>query len=111
MEIANSWAVGENHVRKPRPRNDDEEDDRKHPNDSSSGTIFARRGEIAGTKRLLILISLQQVMLIDVMIDMMIGAVNDVLITVIIIVVGLEAVEATRGITLRGYLNCLLRGN
>jgi hypothetical protein len=36
MEIANSWADGEDHVRKPRPRSDDEEDDRRHPNDSGS---------------------------------------------------------------------------
>jgi hypothetical protein len=36
MEIANSWADGEDHVRKPRPRNDDNEDDRRHPNDSSN---------------------------------------------------------------------------
>ena len=27
MEIANSWADGEDHVRKPRPRSDDEDDD------------------------------------------------------------------------------------
>jgi hypothetical protein len=30
MEIANSWADGEDHVRKPRPRSDDEEDDHKN---------------------------------------------------------------------------------
>jgi hypothetical protein len=30
MEIANSWADGEDHVRKPRPRRDAEDDDRKH---------------------------------------------------------------------------------
>jgi hypothetical protein len=36
MEIANSWADGEDHVWKPRPRSDDEEDDQKHLNDSSN---------------------------------------------------------------------------
>jgi hypothetical protein len=36
MEIAYSWADGEDHVRKPRPRSDDEEDDRRHPNDLGS---------------------------------------------------------------------------
>jgi hypothetical protein len=30
MEIANTWVDGEDHVRKPRPRNDDEDDDHKH---------------------------------------------------------------------------------
>jgi hypothetical protein len=30
MEIANSWDDGEDHVRKPRPRIDDENDDQKH---------------------------------------------------------------------------------
>lgn len=35
MEIANGWADGEDHVRNPRPRSDDDEDDHKHP--SSSG--------------------------------------------------------------------------
>jgi hypothetical protein len=30
MEIANSWVDGEDHVRKPRPRSDDEDDDQRH---------------------------------------------------------------------------------
>ena len=34
MEIANSWADGEDHVRRPRPRSDDEEDEEKHLKDS-----------------------------------------------------------------------------
>jgi hypothetical protein len=30
MEISNSWADGEDHIRKPRPRSDDEDDEHKH---------------------------------------------------------------------------------
>jgi hypothetical protein len=36
MEIANSLADVEDHVRKPRPRSDGDEDDRRHPNDSGN---------------------------------------------------------------------------
>jgi hypothetical protein len=36
MEITNGWADDEDHVRKPRSRSEDEEDDRRHPNDSGS---------------------------------------------------------------------------
>jgi hypothetical protein len=30
MELSNSWADGEDHVRKPRPCSDDKDDDQKH---------------------------------------------------------------------------------
>jgi hypothetical protein len=54
---------------------------------------------------------LRQVTLIDAMIGMMIGAVNDVTTVGIIIVVDLESVEVTGGIALRGYLTCRLWSN
>jgi hypothetical protein len=48
MEIANSWADGEDHVRKPRPCSDNEDDDQKH--DSGHWRDRRKREHTLGTK-------------------------------------------------------------
>jgi hypothetical protein len=77
----------------------------------AANAIATRRGEIVGMKYLAILTSLRQVTVIDVMIGMMIGAVNDGTIVVTIIVVRMEAVKVTGGTVLRGYLSYHLQSN
>lgn len=77
----------------------------------AAGGIATRKEEIAGTKRSTILTSLQLGTLIDATTDMMTGAVNDVIIIGITIVVDLEAVKVAGRTALRVYSICRLRSN
>jgi hypothetical protein len=109
MEIANSWADGEGHVRKSRLRNDDEEDDRKHPNDLSSRRDRRKKRRDRGYEMFSGTINVRLITMIDTMANMMTDTVNDVTIAGITIATDLEAVEVAGGTALRGYLIFHLR--
>jgi hypothetical protein len=51
MEIANSWADGEDHIRKPGPHSDDEDEDQPR-HDWVIDEIIVRRGKTADTMML-----------------------------------------------------------
>jgi hypothetical protein len=55
METTNSWADGDDHVRKSRPRSSDNENDRSRLNgskaDKIAAMIAARGGKVMATKR------------------------------------------------------------